>query len=92
MKDGVWVRTIEGANDINLAEMFGEYSDNPADYPHNGVIEFYTTKNAITNIYPEIGKKVDDNDNPKYDAKAKVTLIKIYRRQADDNEGDEVDE
>jgi hypothetical protein len=92
IKDGVWVRTIEGANDINLAEMFGEYSDNPADYPRNGVIEFYTTKNAITNIYPEIGKKVDDNDNPKYDAKAKVTLIKIYRRQADDNEGDEVDE
>ena len=92
MKDGIWVRTIEEANDSNLNDMFGENSNNPANYPHNGVIEFYTTKNAITNIYPEIGKKVDDNDNLKFDDKAKVTLIKIYRRQADDNKGDEVDE
>ncbi|MBQ9214226.1 MAG: DUF3256 family protein [Bacteroidales bacterium] len=82
MKDGVWVRTIDEANDSNPIDMFGENSPNPVDYPHNGVIEFYTTKNAITNIYPEIGKKVDEfDDNPKYDENATVTLIKIYRQQ-----------
>ena len=82
MKDGVWVRTIEEAHDYNHIDMFGENSSNSVDYPHNGVIEFYTTKNAITNIYPEIGKKVDEfDDNPKYDENATVTLIKIYRQQ-----------
>ena len=81
MKDGVWVRTIDEANDSNPIDMFGENSPNPVDYPHNGVIEFYTTREAVKNIYPEIGKKVTDDDNPKYDPNATVTLIKIYSQQ-----------
>lgn len=91
-KDGVWVRVIDEANDSNVRDLFGEYAAYPIDYPHNGVIEFYTTKNAITNINPEPGKQVDDNDNPKFDAKAKVTLIKIYRQQADANKGGKIAE
>ncbi len=91
-KDGVWVRVIDEAHDQNINDMFGDNSGNPIDYPHNGVIEFYTTKNAITNFRPEPGKQVTDDDDPNFDAKAKVTLVKIYRQQADANKGGKIAE
>lgn len=82
MKDGVWVRVItEKPSDYNITEMFDEDTET---YPHDGVIEFYTTPNAITNIQPENGKKVDYyTSSPKYDENATVTLVKIYKGQPD---------
>ena len=91
-KDGVWVRVIDEANDYNIKDMFGEQSNNRADYPHNGVIEFYTSKNAITNINPEPGKQVGWRDEPKYDENARVSIIKIYRQQATGGKGGKIAE
>ncbi len=44
-----------------------------------GIIDFYTTKDAVKNIYPEKGKTINQNSNPQFDPNAKVTLIKIYK-------------
>lgn len=87
-KDGVWVRSFKGKTSNYCGLM---YSSEPfADTL--GVIDFYTTKDAITNIYPENGKKVSWRDDPKYDPKATVTLIKIYHRQPEETPGIDMDE
>ncbi len=85
-KDGVWVRSFKGKTSNYCGLM---YSSEPfADTL--GVIDFYTTKDAITNIYPENGKKVSWRDDPEYNPKATVTLIKIYHRQPDADLGREI--
>ncbi len=78
-KDGVWVRSFKGKTSNYCGLM---YSSEPfADTL--GVIDFYTTKDAITNIEPEDGKTVNWRDHPEYNPNATVTLIKIYHRQPD---------
>ena len=76
-KDGCWVRSFHGTYNHYCGLMYSSdpYADSLV------VVDFYTTKNAITNLYPEIGKKVSWRDDPKYDPNATVTQIKIYHRQ-----------
>ena len=74
---GVWVRRFLGEN----VYFCGIMSDSrKAD--SLCIIDFYTTANAITNLYPEKGKIVKWRDDPTFNNDAAVTLIKIYRRQS----------
>ena len=81
-KDNNWVRTIPGCADQNLHSDFI-----PPNYDTLGVIEFYTTKDGIKNIYPENGKIVTfsnpNSERPEFDENATITLIKIYHGQPD---------
>ena len=78
-RDGVWIRSLK--NTCLYYCGFMRLSEDIVD--SLGVIDFYTTKNAITNLYPEIGKVVTWKDNPKIDPNATVTQIKLYHRQPD---------
>ena len=76
-KDGVWIR--------RYTERYVPQSRIP------GIIDFYTTKDAITNIYPENGKVVKLRDDPKFNKNATVTLIKIYRAQPNTSDDEDMD-
>ena len=77
-KDGVWIRRFTGGYDY----FCGIINDTRKADSLN-VIEFYTTKDAITNIEPEDGKTVNWRDHPEYNPNATVTLVKIYHGQVD---------
>ena len=75
-KDNNWVRTIPALADQNL-EKATQKNDSL------GVIEFYTTNDGITNLYPENGKIVTHDNRPEFNENATITLIKIYKGQPD---------
>ena len=79
-KDNNWVRTIPAIADENLEEATQKNDS-------LGVIEFYTTNNGITNLYPEIGKVVTNDDRPDFNSNATITLIKIYKAQPEIDTG-----
>lgn len=85
-KDGVWVRRI--------SEYYSYWCGIMASAPKAnifGTIDFYTTKDAITNLYPENGKVVKWDDHPKFNENAAVTLIKIYRAQPNTSDDEDMD-
>ena len=75
-KDNNWVRTIPALADQNI-EKATHKNDSL------GVIEFYTTNDGITNLYPENGKIVTHDNRPEFNENATITLIKIYKGQPD---------
>ena len=83
-RDGVWIRSLKNTYLYYCGLM--RLSEDIVD--SLGVIDFYTTKNAITNLYPEIGKVVTWKDNPKIDPNATVTQVKIYQRQPETSTDD----
>lgn len=85
-KDGVWIRRFTRSH----AYWEGIMDSVPqSEIP--GIIDFYTTKDAITNIYPENGKVVKLRDDPKFNKNATVTLIKIYRAQPNTDDDEDMD-
>ena len=82
-KDGVWIRRFTGGYDY----FCGIINDTRKADSLN-VIEFYTTKDAITNIEPEDGKTVNWHDHPEYNPNATVTQVKIYQRQPETSTGE----
>ena len=79
-KDNNWVRTIPAIADENLEEATQKNDS-------LGVIEFYTTNDGITNLYPENGKIVTHDNRPEFNENATITLIKIYKGQPEIDTG-----
>lgn len=83
-----------GVTSQNIGYAFGE-SGAAADYfvfkngvwvrtledVDGGAIDFYTTPEAISNIYPEEGKKVLPADNPEFADFESISEVKIYRKK-----------